>query len=196
MTTDPVPRSPTLLNGFRKSDRLTHIALPEDGRLVPLAKAIEDAMQSEQRAMVTHTCQTFLIQAADFYSVVPPTVRVLTSRPLRVYESGWSTELFGDYDPEKNLIRVWMRTEVRKHVTSSGTFISTLCHEFCHQLDFQLYGFPDSPHTRGFYERAALLYHNARGTPKKQLFWRRLPKERFQIDWARMRHGALNEVEG
>jgi hypothetical protein len=150
MTTDPVPRSPRLLNGFRKSDRLTHIALPEDGRLLPLAKAIEDAMQSKQRAIVTHTCQTFLALAADFYGVAPPTVRVLTSRPLRVYESGWSTELFGDYDPEKNLIRVWMRTAVRKHITSSGTFISTLCHEFCHQLDFSSTGFQIHPTRAGF----------------------------------------------
>jgi CHAT domain-containing protein len=43
-----------------------------------------------------------------------------------VYESGWSTELFGDYDPEQNLTRVWMRAAVRKRMTSFGTFISTL----------------------------------------------------------------------
>jgi len=175
---------------------MTHIALPEDGRLVPLVKAIEDAMQSEQRTIVTDTCRAFLVRAADFYGVSPPEVRVLMSRPLRVYESGWSTELFGDFDPERNLIRIWMRTAVRKRVTSSGTFISTLCHEFCHQLDFHFYGFPNSPHTRGFYERAALLYHNARGTPKKQLFWRKLPKERFQVDWARMRHALRTRPEG
>lgn len=113
---------------------------------------------------------------------------VTTVQCVRLGDLTRSTELFGDYDPEKNLMRVWMHTAAPKHVTSSGTFISTLCHEFCHQLDFQPYGFPDSPHTRGFYEWATLLYHNARGTPKKQLFWRRLPKECFQIDWARMRH--------
>ena len=43
-----------------------------------------------------------------------------------------------------------MRTAVRKEVTSFGTFVSTLCHEFCHHLDFQKFGFPDSWHTRGF----------------------------------------------
>src|SRR5262245_47484427 len=104
-----------------------------------------------------------------------------SSRPLRVYESGRSTELFGNYDPGKNVTRVWMRTAVCKQVTSFGTFMSTLCHEFCHQLDFHLFGFLDSPHTRGFYERAALLYHHARGTTKKQLFWSRLPGKRFQM---------------
>ena len=64
--------------------------------------------------------------------------------------------------PKTMLIRVWMRTAVRKEVTSFGTFVSTLCHEFCHHLDFQKFGFRDSWHTRGFYERAAALYHHAR----------------------------------
>ena len=49
----------------------------------------------------------------------------------------WATELFGDYNPETMLIRVWMRTAVRKEITSFGTFLSTLCHEFCHHLDYQ-----------------------------------------------------------
>ena len=31
--------------------------------------------------------------------------------------------------------------------------------------------FRDTPHTRGFYDRAAVLYHHARGTPPKRLFW-------------------------
>jgi len=59
-------------------------------------------------------------------------------------------ELFGDYDPESKIIRVWLRTAVLKHITSFGTFLSTVCHEFCHHMDFELFGFPDSWHTRGF----------------------------------------------
>jgi len=69
------------------------------------------------------------------------------------------------------LIRVWMRTAVRKEITSFGTFLSTLRHEFCHHLDFRQFGFPDSWHTRCFYERTAALYHHARGTAHKRLFW-------------------------
>ena len=87
--------------------------------------------------------------------------------PLRVRES-WSTELFGDYSPETMLIRVWMRTAVRKEITSFGTFLSTLCHEFCHHLDYQKFEFHDSWHTRGFYERTAALYHHAGGTAPKR----------------------------
>ncbi len=45
------------------------------------------------------------------------------------------------------LIRLWMRTAVRKEVTSFGTFLNTLCHEFCHHLDFHRFGFP----TRGIH---------------------------------------------
>ncbi len=121
-------------------------------------------------AAVRRACADFLASASEFYSVKPCGVRVLASRPLRVREHG-ATELFGDYAPDSMLIRVWMRTAVRKEVTSFGTFLSTLCHEFCHHLDFQRFGFADSWHTRGFYERTAALYHHARGTPPKRLFW-------------------------
>ena len=108
--------------------------------------------------------------AAAFYSRPAKTSarlvssRVLTARPIQVREGGWGTELSGDYDPQTKVIRVWLRTAILKQVTSFGTFLSTLCHEFCHHLDYELFGFQDSLHTRGFYERAAVLYHHARGT--------------------------------
>jgi len=97
--------------------------------------------------------------------------------------------LFGDYNPETMLIRLWMRTAVRKQVTSYGTFLSTLCHEFCHHLDFHCFKFDDSWHTRGFYERTAALYHHARGTPSKRLFWAPVPGGRWRIDWQRTNRG-------
>ena len=105
------------------------------------------------------------------------------------FESRWTTELFGDYNPKTMLIRLRMRTAVRKQVTSFGTFLSTLCHEFCHHLDFQRLGFADSWHTRGFYERTAALYHHARGTPPKRLFWVAVPGGRWRIDWVRTNRG-------
>jgi hypothetical protein len=61
------------------------------------------------------------------------------------------------------LMSVWMRTAVHKQVTSFGTFLSTLCHEFCHHLVYERFRFQDSWHTRGFYERtAALTTHEER----------------------------------
>lgn len=96
-----------------------------------------------------------------------------------------TTELFGDYHPHTKTIRVWMRTAVRKEVTSFGTFLSTLCHEFCHHLDFHKFGFGNTWHTRGFYHRTAVLYHHARGTPVKKLVWVPISSERWRIDWQR-----------
>src|SRR5262249_29505705 len=98
MITDRLPRSKALLVAFGKSDRMTNITLPEGDGLLALAKDIEQAMRSESRPAVTLACQQFLAKAAEFYGVPLPVVRVLSSRPLRVYESGWSTELLGDYD--------------------------------------------------------------------------------------------------
>jgi hypothetical protein len=182
MLTDAPPRRAQAQ--FLESDRLKTIDLPQNGRLLSIANSIESAMNAERISDVRNACAEFLATASDFYKVPPCGIRVLAARPLRVRES-WATELFGDYHPETMLIRVWMRTAVRKEVTSFGTFLSTLCHEFCHHLDFQLLHFPDSWHTRGFYERAAALYHHARGTPQKRLFWVPMSGGRWRIDWPR-----------
>jgi len=32
--------------------------------------------------------------------------------------------------------------------------LNTLLHEFAHHLDVHLFGWPDTPHTRGFYWRS------------------------------------------
>jgi hypothetical protein len=189
MLTDAPPRK-TNCAGFPESDRIKTLDLPQDGRLLRCAKSIESAMKSGKRAEVRSACADFLAAASGFYRIPPCEVRVLASRPLRVQEGGWATELFGDYSPQTKLIRVWLRTAVRKQVTSSGTFLSTLCHEFCHHLDFQQFGFSDSWHTRGFYERAAALYHHARGTPPKRLFWVAAPGGRWRIDWPRTNRSA------
>ncbi len=113
MVTDRVPRSKGLLEEFKKSDRLMSLALPEDGRLVAFAKAIEEAMSSETRTLAGRACEAFLTAAADFYGVPRPTVRVLASRPVRVHESGIATELFGDYDPEERSRSQWWLCSIR-----------------------------------------------------------------------------------
>ncbi len=181
MLTDSPPRQ-SHLAAFRESDRITTLNLPQDDSLPRIAKAIESAMESGQTAPLRRASAGFLNIASEFYQVNNCDVRVLAARPLRVREH-WTTELYGDYDPERMLIRVWMRTAVRKEITSFGTFLSTLCHELCHHLDYTKFGFPDSWHTRGFYERAAVLYHHARGTPPKKLVWAPVSGQRWRIDW-------------
>jgi hypothetical protein len=188
MLTDTPPRK---LNhaGFLESDRIKTLDLPRDGRLLLIAKSIGSAIEAAKSKEVHRACEDFLDAASEFYQVPACGIRVLAARPLRVRER-WTTELFGDYTPETMLIRVWMRTAVRKEVTSFGTFLSTLCHEFCHHLDFQKFGLPDSWHTRGFYERAAALYHHARDTAPKRLFWIPVRGGRWRINWPRTNRGG------
>ena len=188
MLTDAPPRQSNV-SQFRESDQITTLDLPQDDGLFRIAGSIESGMKAERIAMVRGACAEFLKVASHFYQVPACNVRVLAARPVRVREH-WTTELFGDYAPEDMLIRVWMRTAVRKEVTSFGTFLSTLCHEFCHHLDFQKFGFADSWHTRGFYERAAVLYHNARGTPQKRLVWAPMSHGRWRIDWPKTNRSA------
>jgi hypothetical protein len=187
MLTDSPPRKANRV-GFLESDRMKTLDLPQDESLLAHAKCIESAMKAGTNANVRAACTEFVAVISDFYKVPACGIRVLPARPLRVRES-WATELFGDYSPETMLIRVWMRTAVRREITSFGTFLSTLCHEFCHHLDYQRFEFPDSWHTRGFYERTAALYHHARGTPPKRLFWVSVPGGRWRIDWPRTNRG-------
>ena len=190
MITDPRPRNNKKRAEYDGSDKMATLVVLTGSRLHALALDIETAMSSELKARVQTTCNEFLAEAARTFNVPRPSVRVLSARPLRVYETGLS-ELFGDYQVKTALIRVWMRTAVQKRVTSFGTFLSTLCHEFCHHLDIQRLGFPSSYHTRGFYERTAVLYHYCRGTPLRHLVWRRIPNGRWQIDWARLRRPTI-----
>jgi hypothetical protein len=182
MLTDAPPRRKNLQR-FLDSDRQRAIELPQDIRLAQIAAAIEFAMTEGASTDVRRTCDQFLAAAADFYKVPRCGVKVLAARPLRVREYS-TTELFGDYQPGNYQIRVWMRTAIRKEVTSYGTFLSTLCHEFCHHLDFHRLALRNSWHTRGFYERTAALYHHARGTPPKHLVWAPVKGRRFRIDWS------------
>lgn len=169
MLTD-TPARKSDLDAFRKSDRITRLSIPNEALLPKFAKVIESAMKAQQTAKVRSASAGLPKAASQFYDVPECTVRVLASSRCEFREH-WTTELFGDYAPDTNLIRVWMRTSARKEITSFGTLLITLCHEFCRHLDFQKFGFADYWHTRGFYKRAVVLYHHARGTPQKCLVW-------------------------
>ena len=181
--TDAPPRKKNRA-AFVDSDRMRALELPPNGALPAVSQAIELAMKSGNATDVRRACAEFLRVAADFYQVPACDVRVLAARPLRTRRN-CTTELFGDYHPHTMLVRVWMRTAIRKEVTSFGTFLSTLCHEFCHHLDLKRFGFRDSWHTRGFYERTAALYHHMRRTRAKQLIWVPVSNTRWRIDWPR-----------
>ena len=190
MITDAPPRKANR-TAFLESDRIKTLDVPRSERVAAIAGSIESAMKSGTSADVGRACDEFLSLAAEFYKVPSCDIRVLAARPLRVGRN-CTTELFGDYHPRTMLVRVWMRTAVRKEVTSFGTFLSTLCHEFCHHLDFQKFRFRGSWHTRGFYDRTAILYHHLRGTPPKQLVWVPVSRTRWRIDWPRTNRGAAS----
>ena len=192
MLTDAPPRKASRA-GFLESDRMRTLDLPGSRALPDIAKRLESAMKSDTIRDVRSACTEFLVTASDFYGVQTCGVWVLAARPLRTREHG-TFELFGDYTPDSILIRVWMRTAVRKEVTSFGTFLSTLCHEFCHHLDFKKFGFVDSWHTRGFYERAGALYHFARVTPQKRMFWIPMSGGGWRIDWPRTNSSARRGI--
>jgi hypothetical protein len=190
MLTDRPPHDRARLAEFLASDRCETLDVPSDDGLRASALALEAVLPHGTHAAVRRACVAFLLVAADFYGVPRPAVRVLAARPRRVREGGGTIELFGDYQPATMQMRVWMRTAVRQQVTTFGTFFSTLCHEFCHHLDAQRFGWRDSPHTRGFYARTATLYHHARGTPMKRLYWIAMPGGRWRIDWQRTHRGG------
>jgi hypothetical protein len=189
MVTEGLPRRKDVRAEFLKSDSLVTMPLPSDDRLRAPAISMASALDGGTPKEVFAACSAFLNAAAEFYGVQAPGIKVLAARPLHVRE-GWTSELFGDYTPQTWQIRVWMRTAIRKQVTSFGTFLSTVCHEFCHHLDYHQFKFSDSWHTRGFYERTAVLYHHARGTPAKKLFWIKMAGGRWRIDWIRTRRGV------
>src|SRR5215469_12796938 len=118
MLTDAPPRDLNRAE-YLKSDRITTLDLPSHSSLPEIATHLESAMKTGATAQVRNACAAFLSTAAGFYRVPTCGIRVLAARPLRVRES-WATELFGDYHPDAMLIRVWMRTAVRKEVTSFG----------------------------------------------------------------------------
>jgi len=190
MLTERAPRNSALREQFHQSDTLTSMPVPTDDRLQKNAHVMACALEAGTTTGLQTICDVFLGDASDFYGVPKPGVRVLAARPLRVREGGWSSELFGDYSPTTLQVRVWMRTAVRKQVTSFGTFLSTLCHELCHHLDYHRFKFSDSWHTRGFYERTAVLYHHSRGTDLKKLCWVRLRGGQWRIDWRRTQRGV------
>ncbi|HXE72771.1 MAG TPA: hypothetical protein VNO81_08925 [Candidatus Nitrosotenuis sp.] len=190
MVTDPLPRSPSAREVYLRSDRLQALDLPPAGPLRALARDLEAAMACGQRAAVEEACNSLAALVARHHGVAPPPVKILGVRPHRTANGVCVYEKFGDYDLGTGRIRLWMRTAMRRQVTSYGTLLSTLAHEICHHLDVVALGFGDTPHTRGFYDRAALLYHQARGTPLRRLVWVAQRDGTFRLDWSRTMRGG------
>lgn len=188
MITDKVPRKAALKLEYLRSDEMRVIQLPSVEPIRTQARLLEAALSNDSRTEVKKTTSALATTLAAAFNVAAPSVRILGARPLEVTETS-ADELFGDYDLETALIRLWMKTPLKKKPTSYGTFLSTLCHEFCHHLDIVSFELPNTYHTRGFYERAGLLYHHVRNTPIRPLVWTEQPDGTYRINWPETMRG-------
>jgi hypothetical protein len=187
--TDPLPRTAALRREYTESDAHQALALPEAGALQAAARLLEETLKSGERAPVKRAGDALLALLAAHYAVSKPGLSVLGSRPHTVVEGQYSWELFGDYTPDTQKIRVWMRTAVLGKVTSYRGLLNTLLHEFCHHLDVRQLGYANTPHTRGFYSRIDGLYHLALATPpdkRKPLVWIKSGSS-WRVDWRKLR---------
>lgn len=196
MITDPIPRAAKLRAQFARSEGITQIALPAPDRTRAATQLLTDAMTSGEKAPVRAACLALLRELSAFYEVPLPELKVLGVRPHVVTQGVCTYQLFGDYTPALQRIRVWMRTAIRGQVSSAKALLNTLLHEFCHHLDATRLACPDSPHTRGFFARVDHLYHFALATPeqaRRPLYWIKRGT-RWQIDWQRSKTRSLPQA--
>ena len=147
---------------YRRSDEIVAVPLPKRKLFVPLVRALELALEEEDRAGVQEVCRSLVEGMNRLLGTPAVRVRVLAVRP----HDEWG-ELHGCYEPAGGrrcaLITVWMRTARRKRVTAFRTFLRTLLHEFCHHLDYELLGLEESFHTEGFFKRESSLFRQLTG---------------------------------
>jgi hypothetical protein len=187
--TDPLPRTSAQRRQYEASDARLTLPLPPAALLQPAARALEAALAAGDRPAVKRAGERLLAVLAENYSLSRPDLSVLGARPRRVVGEQYAYELFGDYSPDTQKIRVWMRTAVLGKVTSYRGLLNTLLHEFCHHLDVRALGWPGTPHTRGFFTRIDALYHLALDTPldkRRPLHWIKHGSI-WRIDWRRLR---------
>ena len=189
VVTDPVPRPARVRRQYEASDAQHTLELPPAELLQRNAERLRAALEAAQAPGVRRAGQELLDHLADFYRVPSPRLTILGVRPHRVRDGHLESELHGDYTIETGVLRAWMRTAILGKVTSYRGMLNTLLHEFAHHLDVHLFGWPDTPHTRGFYWRVDELYHLALGTPadkRKRLVWIQTGA-RWRIDWSKLR---------
>jgi hypothetical protein len=193
MLTDPVPRQKTLKDEYSRSDKLRTIALPEPEPARTYARKLALALADENRAGVQAAANAIAEAVALTFQITGSPVKVLGVRPRQVTETS-VYETFGDYDTETMRIRLWMRTAVLQKPSAFGTLLSTLSHELCHHLDVVALDLPNTYHTRGFYERAGLLYHHLKDTPIRALVWTELAGGRYSINWPATMRGSKKDA--
>jgi len=186
MITDSIPRAKVKKQEYMLSDALRTIQPQLPRTLLAHGRLLETVMAGENQREIERTCNLIAAEISNAFGIETPPVKVLGVRPHRVDDGVCIYQKFGDYDLQTRQIRLWMRTARLKKVTSFGALLNTLCHELCHHLDVVELGFSTTPHTRGFFERTALLYHHIKDTPIRPLIWIKQSDGTFRFDWGRM----------
>ena len=181
-----MPRAAARRREYERSDALVTMPLPPGDVVPALTRALAAAMADEDPGQVERAALALLESLSQFHGIPAPGLRVLGVRPHKVLSGVCTYQLFGDYTPATQRIRVWMRTAIREKVSSPKALLNTLLHEFCHHLDCTRLGCPQSYHTRGFFTRIDHLYHHALATPagaRRPLRWVKRGGV-WAIDWA------------
>jgi hypothetical protein len=189
VVTDPFPRRQKLRQLYLASDARPPLSLPPPAPVRALTAALTSALGGGDAKLVRVAAHALLEHYAAHFGVRGPSVRVLGVRPHHVEDGVCTYQLFGDYTPSTERIRVWMRTAIRAQLSSPKALLNTLLHELCHHLDNTVWACPESPHTRGFFGRIDDLYHHALATPpaaRRRLHWVKVGAV-YRIDWARSR---------
>ncbi len=149
---------------YDRSDAIVELALPAGPDPRPAAEAIVRALEAERELPVQRSCQALLDDLVARFGVPPLRARVYAARP-----SGDWGELHGMYFPLEDgadaRVELWMRTAMKAKVVAPRTFLRTLVHEFCHHLDYEHFGLPETFHTEGFYKRESHLLNQLAGPP-------------------------------
>jgi hypothetical protein len=142
---------------YRQSDAIVAVRLPDAEVLRAPAQALVAALKAENRTAVQRLSQQVTDGIVGQLRVPPLRTQVLAVRP-----SDDGGELHGLYLPEEvgktAKIQLWMRTAKHKRVVAFKSYLRTLLHEICHHLDYELYKFPETFHTEGFYNRESSLF--------------------------------------
>lgn len=193
MFTDAAPDDPDERAHFLASDRLLAFEPPPPADALQQATAAFcEAVAAGEEAAVQRAAAGVLAPLVAHFRVPPAPVRVLGVQPHQTREGVTTYKLYGDYTFETRRIRVWLRTAIRERVSTPRSLLSTLLHEFCHHVDCACLGWPETPHTRGFYHRVDQLYHLALATPegaRRPLRWAKAGGV-WRVDWARSRAGG------
>ena len=141
---------------YRESDAVAAIPLPGGRDLLAQVDAVREALETGDRTATQMAADRLLAAIADRLDVPPLRTQILEVRPAKDWGElhGLYTTAFGGRAAQ---VQVWMRTAQRRQVVRFRTFFRTLLHELCHHLDYELFRWPDSFHTEGFYKRETSL---------------------------------------